>query len=209
LQSAFPDHAFIGEEAGSYISPISSDYVWTIDPIDGTVGFAHGVPLAGIIVALQYRGEAVVSVMDVPELNWSFSAMKGNGSYHNGQRLSVGRGFDPNRDVVCHGDRYTFDLSGFGEWYDHLASPLKFFRSYTDVFGHCLVARGSAALVIDAAMERWEYAGAELLIREAGGVRIVAKAKTDPNLCAMIAGRPEAVRWAWERLGDLWPGETA
>ena len=202
LSAAFPDHGFTGEETGA-VSAEDTPYRWVIDPIDGTVGFSHGAPTAAILVALQFMQETVLSVVDVPVLDWCFTATRGGGAFENGQRIFAKQSFDPEVDIVCHGDRYTFDLVGLGDCFDRLQAGAKFYRSYTDAFGHCLVARGTAALVVDAAREDWDYAAVELLVREAGGTKTLVKSRNGSALRTMISGAANGVDWAVAQLEPL------
>jgi fructose-1,6-bisphosphatase/inositol monophosphatase family enzyme len=199
LRAAFPNHNIIGEE-GVY-ERTSSEATWIIDPIDGTAGFIRGVPLSTILVALTVEGQAQIAVVDVPSLDWKFHAVKGGGSFLNGSRIQVQSQFDSQSDIVCHGDRYTFSLVARCAWYETLASKVKFFRSYTDSFGHCLVACGVAGLMVDAAMELWDRTSVELLVREAGGVVVEVPDVSSEERCSVLAGSEEAVRWASQVLG--------
>ena len=89
ILTAFPDHGFYGEETGTTRS--EADYLWLVDPIDGTKGFVRQYPFFSTQIALMHRGEIIVGVSSgtmMDELAW---AEKGAGAWLNGKRLSVDR----------------------------------------------------------------------------------------------------------------------
>jgi fructose-1,6-bisphosphatase/inositol monophosphatase family enzyme len=202
LCARFPDLGISGEEGGH--EPGSSSFHWLIDPIDGTAGFTRGVPLSAILLALMDGDDALLAVVDVPMLGWTFHAVKGGGAYQNGSRIRVAHAFSAGESLVCHGDRYTFELSGHEAWLVRIRESVKFARSYTDAFGHCLVANASAGLVVDAAMETWDRASVGLLVREAGGVVYEVPDANDTLRRTVVAGSATAVAWA-QRLLDIEP----
>lgn len=204
LTAQFPGFGIIGEELFDHEVERSGasehGYEWIIDPIDGTVGFIHGVPLAATLICLREAGEAVVAVADFPAINRRIHAVRGRGTYEDGHRVQVCTSFNPDTDIVCHGDPYTFALSGHSHWLEPARAQLKFFRSYTDAFGHYLVARGSAALVLDAAMERWDLAATRLLVEEAGGVVERFPDRNDARRQTVISGCRAGVQWMHDLL---------
>ena len=194
LRSIFPTHGVSGEETGTVGA--GSDYCWFIDPIDGTVSFTHGLPMASIVLCLCYKEQPIVAIIDQPALDRRLVAVRGEGAFLNGKKLGLSKSFDANRDIICHGDRYTFDMSGHREFFNRLQDAVPHFRSYTDAYGHTLVAADHCALVIDAAAEKWEYYAFELLVQEAGGSVERIADKNDASRALLLSGRPEAVVWA-------------
>ena len=85
LKATWPDHAFLGEESGH--SQNNSDYLWIIDPIDGTTNFSIHNPLWCISVGLAYKNELIFGMIYAPVLEETFWAAKGQGAYLNGKRL--------------------------------------------------------------------------------------------------------------------------
>lgn len=100
--AAFPNHGFLGEEdvppgkeasaaaLDSKLSNSESDWLWIVDPIDGTTNFVHGMPLCMPSVAVAYKGEVVVGVIFDPHRNELFTAIKGGGAFMNGKPIQVG-----------------------------------------------------------------------------------------------------------------------
>jgi len=89
IKKKYPTHGIISEESGSYNPDV--DYVWIIDPIDGTYNFANGVPQFGIMICLAYRGKVILSAIDLPATHEFFFAKAGKGVYLNGKRVHCSR----------------------------------------------------------------------------------------------------------------------
>jgi histidinol-phosphatase len=193
IGEAFPDHHVLGEELGG--SEGSGGLSWLVDPIDGTISFVHRIPLFATLIALCRDGQPIVAVVDLPALDRRFHALAGAGAWEGSRRLRVEQGFDPARSLVCRGNRLQFAHTGRLELYERLDRELALFRSYTDAHGHCLVASGSAALMIDPDLRPWDLAAPGLLVREAGG-RVLELAEPGlPDKTTVIAGSAEAVAW--------------
>lgn len=192
---AFPEHRITGEELGSTGQGESN---WLIDPIDGTISFVHHVPLFATLIALCAGAEPVVAVIDLPGLGHRFHAIKGGGAWAGQQRQRVASEFDPAVSLTCRGNRLQFEHSGRMDLYRQLDNELPLLRTYTDAFGHCLVASGGAAIMVDPDLRPWDLAAPGLVVREAGG-RVLEL--PDPNGKTMvISGTPAAVEWVRQRL---------
>lgn len=101
LSALYPTHSFMAEENGSINKKCDGDaYCWIIDPIDGTINFAAGLPEYGIVVALQKNGETILGVTYLPQFNELYTAIKGQGAYCNGKKLRVSTKTDLNDCVV-------------------------------------------------------------------------------------------------------------
>jgi len=83
IHAAFPDHSILSEESGMEGTD-NAEWLWVIDPLDGTTNFDHGLPVFSVSVAVQHNGKTVVGVVYAPYLGEMFYAMKGNGAYLNG-----------------------------------------------------------------------------------------------------------------------------
>ncbi|MDE3076134.1 MAG: histidinol phosphate phosphatase [Chloroflexota bacterium] len=195
IQQSFPEHAVLGEEFGGQDA---TGHCWLVDPIDGTVSFIHHIPMFSTLIALTSDREPLVAVVDLPALNRRFTAIRGQGSWEGKKRLAVPPGFEPARSMVCHGDPYQFRAAGREALYHTLEDRITFFRSYTDALGHCLVAAGSASLMVDPDLHSWDVAAPSLIVREAGG-RVALHPDDDTGLMTMLSGSAEAVEWV-ERL---------
>jgi myo-inositol-1(or 4)-monophosphatase len=104
LEKATPDFDFLGEEQGGGTLDQAADYVWVLDPIDGTSNFAHGIPLCATQLALVHRGEPIVAVIAAPFLELRYHATKSGGAFCNGRPIHASTTTDLNRAIVSIGD---------------------------------------------------------------------------------------------------------
>src|SRR4051812_44758350 len=88
LHQSFPDHTLLAEEEGVTPDPAAA-FRWIVDPLDGTINFAHGVPLWCVSIALEHEGKLVVGVVYQPLLDDMFSASLGSGATRNGSPMRV------------------------------------------------------------------------------------------------------------------------
>src|SRR5580692_8402623 len=90
LRQHFPTHSIVAEETGSHAGQ-SSEYVWYVDPLDGTTNFAHGFPMYNVTLALEKAGEMVCGVIFDPEHGEMFTCERGGGAWLNGKPIHVSR----------------------------------------------------------------------------------------------------------------------
>jgi histidinol-phosphatase len=192
IQGAFPDHQVTGEELGS---SGGGELRWLIDPIDGTISFVHRVPLFATLIALCRDDEPLVAVVDLPGLGRRLHAVKGGGAWEGSQRLQAASTFEPGSSLACRGNRLQFEHTGRMSLYRTLDKELPLLRSYTDAFGHCLVATGSTALMIDPDLSPWDMAAPALLVREAGGQVLQVPETRSPGKALVVSGCPAAMQW--------------
>lgn len=184
LIGAFPDHGFLGEEFGE-VNP-GSEYRWIVDPIDGTKSYIHGVPLFGVMVALEHKGEALLGVIHHPALEETVCALAGGGCYYNGVHTKV-----------CDGDPPLLCMSSASTMYEIAprvtenilkAFPLQ--RTWGDCYGYTLIATGRAQVMVDPIMNLWDLAALKPIIEEAGGVFSDWSGKSSIHISDSIAGTP-------------------
>ena len=169
LQRECPDHGFVLEESGRLDA--ERDFVWIVDPLDGTTNYLHRFPFFSVSVGLAHKGEVVLGVVYDPLRNELFSAEKGDGLRLNGLELRVSRN-DADRALISTG--FPFRVR------QHLDSYLGLFK---DVFEAVSGVRraGSAALDLayvacgrvdgffELGLSPWDVAAGSLLVQEAGG----------------------------------------
>jgi len=199
ILSAFPNHRVTGEELGSQGE---GELGWLVDPIDGTISFVHRIPLFATLIALCRGGETLAAVVDLPAIGRRFHAVAGGGAWEGSTRLQVSLEFDPARSLACHGNKLQFEHTGRMALYGRLDRELALFRSYTDAFGHAMVACGSATLMVDPDLRPWDLAAPALLVREAGG-RVLELAEPNGKTSA-ISGSPAAVAWFERLIAERW-----
>jgi myo-inositol-1(or 4)-monophosphatase len=169
LRERTPAFALLAEEGGA---DGEGDYVWVVDPIDGTVNFAHGLPMFAICISLEHRGEAVAGVVRAPALGWEFYASAGNGAYKDGAPLRVSRTAALEQAVLATGfpyDRATARFANFEEWehFQRRAGACRRFGCAS--LDLAMVAAGWFDGYWERALKRWDLSAGALLVREAGG----------------------------------------
>lgn len=167
LQTAFPGFGILGEEFGQEGS--DKEYVWTIDPIDGTRSFIRGIPLFGTLLGLLENGEPLAGIMVLPCLNEVYTAARGLGTFCNGHQLHVSPTASLEAANISCGDTYCFDDAGHSSSLKSLIDSCEAVRGYTDCFGHSLVLRGALDAMVDPVVSLWDVAPLACLITEAGG----------------------------------------
>ena len=180
LREAFPEDAILGEEFGEEpgqgrrgadrARPPGSGRRWVIDPIDGTIAFARGIPLFTTLIALLVDEEPVLGLIDLPAVGDRIGGVRGGGVWRGEERLAVSKVDTLEHALVCHGDLFCFDRSGARPAYERMAAAIPMLRGYTDAFGHLLVLSGAADAMVDCDLNPWDAAVARVLAREAGGV---------------------------------------
>lgn len=168
LESAFPGHGIIGEEFGTVAE--GSDYVWTVDPIDGTRSFVRGIPLFGTLLGLLHKGEPVVGIMVLPALEETYTAAKGIGAYCGSHRLHVSNTKTLDQAVLSCGDYDAFIRREQGDQFLKLFQSSAYTRNYTDCFGHSLLLQGAVDAMVDPVVAIWDIVPIACLLKEAGGV---------------------------------------
>jgi histidinol-phosphatase len=171
IREAFPDHGVHGEEGASIAA--QSGFRWIIDPIDGTRSFASGVPLYGVLLALEKDGDPILGCCHFPVLNDTIVAATGAGCWRGDTRVGVS---DCDRladaRILTSGLEYWRDWStaaGF-QGFQQLISSGRFGRTWGDCFGYILVATGRAEILADPACGAyWDFAPMMPIIQEAGG----------------------------------------
>lgn len=168
LGAAYPEHALLGEEYGEE-SNTDSRLRWVIDPIDGTIAFARGIPLFSTLIALMEDEEPVLGLIDVPGLNQRYVGWRSGGCRRNGDPVRVSQADDLQRSLVSHGDPFCFERTGQSAMFERMAREIPFLRGYTDAFGHSQVLSGGVDVMVDMDLNLWDAAATQVLVREAGG----------------------------------------
>lgn len=176
LRKAYPNHGILGEEGGLLEgSGDGADYLWIIDPLDGTTNFVRGIPHYAVSIACKYRGRLEHAVVLDPVRQEEFTASRGRGAALNGRRLRVSA--RKSLDGALLGTGFPFKDGQM----DNLDSYLKMFRS---LVGQTSGLRRAGAASLDLAyvaagrfdafwefgLSEWDMAAGALLIQEAGGL---------------------------------------
>jgi histidinol-phosphatase len=167
LLGAFPDDGFLGEEHGE--TPGTSGFRWIIDPIDGTRNFVRSIPIWATLVGLEYKGEVIAGVCDVPPLGHSYRALRGDGAYRNDRRLHVSDIADLSKSIIFYSSLAWFIKAGRRDQFLELARRADRLRGFGDFYGHVLVAQGSGEIMVEHGVHSWDVAAILPIVEEAGG----------------------------------------
>jgi len=173
LLTAYPGHAIWAEESGKEHGAQDSDYVWIIDPLDGTTNFIHGLPIYCVSIALAVKGKIEQAVVYDPTRNDLFTATKGRGAYMNNRRIRVAKRTRLQECLISTGFPYRFDdniqhyLSLLGDILPRTAGIRRPGAAALDL---AYVAAGFTDGFFELGLQPWDVAAGALLITEAGGL---------------------------------------
>jgi histidinol-phosphatase len=167
LQARFPEHGYFGEEHG--VERDDSEFLWLIDPIDGTKSFVRGYPFFSTQIALMHRGEIVLGVSSASqfcELAW---ARRGGGAFLNGERIAVSMVDRVEDAAISFGNLKT--MAGDQRWLRMAALVRRAnrVRGYGDFYHYHLLARGCIDAVVESDVNILDIAALACIVREAGG----------------------------------------
>jgi myo-inositol-1(or 4)-monophosphatase len=207
IGDAFPDHAILAEEAASDAgsnAPVGrSDWVWIVDPLDGTTNYLHAFPAFSVSIGVQHRGELVAGLVMHGVTDEVWTAVRGGGAFHDGRPIRV-----------SSVETLRLALVGTGFPYRYVESIPPYLRQLDAVMRNAAGVRraGSAALdLCHLAMGRfdgfweqrlapWDVAAGTLIVREAGGiVTDLAGRAAVLGGGSILAGNPRI----HQQLGDL------
>ncbi|HHE54577.1 MAG TPA: inositol monophosphatase [Caldithrix abyssi] len=170
IADAFPEHAFLAEEQGG--SAHDHDYLWIIDPLDGTTNYLQGVPVFAISIGLLHKGQPKLGVIYDPLHDEMFWAERGKGAFLNGRPITVSKKSRLDESFIA---------TGFPFKAKHLLEP--YLATFQDIFKECIGKRRMGAAAIDLAyvaagrfdgfwelgLSPWDQAAGWVIVEEAGG----------------------------------------
>jgi myo-inositol-1(or 4)-monophosphatase len=168
IAAHYPDHAVLGEEAGQ---DVDARCRWIVDPLDGTVNYAHGFPFYCVSLALEIDGEVVLGVVKDTAHGERFTAVRGRGAYLDGRRLTVSDATDLRSAMVSTGFAYDPDvaLANVPAFERALPRTQALRRAGAAALDICYVAAGRVDAFWELRLNAWDVAAALLIVREAGG----------------------------------------
>jgi myo-inositol-1(or 4)-monophosphatase len=173
LLGAYPGHAIWAEESGREHGAQNSDYVWIIDPLDGTTNFIHGLPIYCVSIALAVKGKIEQAVIYDPTRNDLFTATKGRGAYMNNRRLRVAKRLRLQECLISTGFPYRVD-DDFNTYLrmmgDVMQSTAGLRRPGSAALDLAYVAAGFTDGFFEIGLQAWDVAAGSLLMTEAGGL---------------------------------------
>ena len=170
IKSNFPDHFILSEEAGEI--KMDSNYKWIIDPIDGTINFANGIPICCVSIGLEFEGEIIMGAVFNPLMNEFYFAEKGKGATLNDKKIIVSNKTRVLDSCLVTGFPYTY--------LDTPNGPLQIFeklirkgvpvrRLGSAAIDLCWVACGRFDGFYEHKLQAWDSAAGFLMVAEAGG----------------------------------------
>jgi histidinol-phosphatase len=170
LSAAYPEHGFYGEELGR--ESADAEYVWLIDPIDGTKSFVRGYPFFSTQIALMHRGELVCGVSNAPLFNGGemATAAKGAGAWLNDQPIRVSAVDTLARSTLSLGNIASLAASSRWTATGELIGRVHRIRGYGDFYHYHLLASGRIDAIIESDLNILDIAALTVVLREAGGM---------------------------------------
>ena len=169
ITGKFPNHGFYGEETGQ--SNLDADYVWLIDPIDGTKSFIREYPFFSTQIALMHCGELIVGVSNGVMFNECAWASKGEGAYLNDQPIRVS-GISEYKDASLSTGNIAGLAADANQWsgLGSLAQQVNRTRGYGDFYHYHLLASGKIEIVVESDVNILDIAALSVIVGESGGV---------------------------------------
>ncbi|MGK2888922.1 MAG: inositol-1-monophosphatase [Candidatus Malihini olakiniferum] len=197
IRKSYPQHTIIGEECGELVG--EDDTVqWIIGPLDGTTNFVKRLPHFAVSIAVRIKGRTEVAVVYDPMRNELFTATRGQGAQLNGYRLRSGNARDLDGTILATG--FPFKQKQHASSYINMVSALfttctDFRRTGSTALDLAYVAAGRVDGFFEIGLKPWNFAGGELMVREAGGV--VTDFVGGHNYLSsgnLVAGNPRVVK---------------
>lgn len=170
VRKKYPSHSILAEEAGETKS--SSEYLWVIDPLDGTTNFAHGLPIFSVSIGLQYKGETVAGVVYDVMRDVIYSAEKGSGAFENGKKIFVNSNEIIEESLLVTGFPYNV-AENPEKVFERFIEMLKVARAVrrlgSAAIDFCYVANGVFDGFWEVHLNPWDICAGKLIVEEAGG----------------------------------------
>jgi myo-inositol-1(or 4)-monophosphatase len=173
ILQAYPGHGILAEESGRELGAKDSEFVWIIDPLDGTTNFIHGFPQYAVSIALAWRGVVQQAVVYDPNRNDLFYASRGRGAFLNDRRIRVSKRLRLADSLIGtgfpfrKGDNFKRYMKMFEEISQQCAGLRRPGAASLDL---CYVAAGYYDGFFETGLSPWDIAAASLIITEAGGL---------------------------------------
>ncbi len=171
IRKEYPTHSILAEESGK--QEHSSEFVWVIDPIDGTTNYAHGLPIFSVSIGVQKNNETIYGVVYDVMRDTIYTSEIGSGAFSNGRKLNVSTNNDLRKSVLVTG--FPYDISenpdkAIERFNAFLKSSRAVRRLGSAAIDMCYVAEGVFDGFWEVALHPWDMAAGKLIIEEAGGL---------------------------------------
>jgi myo-inositol-1(or 4)-monophosphatase len=166
IRARFPEHGILGEEYGE--ERPDAEFVWVLDPIDGTISFASGSPLFGTLIALLHRGQPLLGAINQPVLR-QLCLGDNQTATLNGAAVRVRKTPSLAQATLLVTDLLDVPKHQDGAAFEALIREVKLVRTWGDCYGYLLLATGHADIMCDPIMNPWDIAALIPVVRGAGG----------------------------------------
>ena len=190
IRKHYPSHGILGEEYGS--ENTDAEFVWVLDPIDGTKAFASASPLFGTLIALMHRGQPVLGCINNPVLN-QLCLGDGETTTLNAKPVRV-RGPRPLSGSTLLCSDWTVAPYQDEAAFRSLTGGVRMFRTWGDCYGYLLLATGWADVMCDPIMNPWDIAALVPVVRGAGGVITDWQGNDPVNAASIVATTSQALQ---------------
>ncbi|MBU1100726.1 MAG: inositol monophosphatase [Bacteroidetes bacterium] len=170
IQKEFPAHAILAEESGAKLN--DSEYLWVIDPIDGTTNFAHGLPIFSVSIGVQKNGETICGIVYDVMMDRMYQAEKGGGAFLGDLKLKVSDGDNLKQSLLVTGFPYDIreNPRNIKELFsDFMMNSRGIRRLGSAAIDFCYIASGVFDGYWEYSLNPWDMAAGILLVQEAGG----------------------------------------
>ena len=167
LEAELPDHGILGEEYGTVRA--DAEWVWVLDPVDGTRAFITGMPIFGTLIGLCHRGRPVLGIIDQPILRERWLGYAGARSTLNGQPIAT-RACASLESAYLYSTAPAMFTGSLASRHLKLAEKVKNLRWGGDCYAYGLCASGHVDLVVEASLKQYDYAALGPVIEGAGGI---------------------------------------
>jgi len=167
IKKEFPDHGIIGEEFGN--ENTDAEYVWVLDPIDGTKSFISGALSFGTLISLVKNGKPIIGVINHPILN-EFLIGDNISTFLNKNKVQIRKCSSISEATVITTDHLNIQKYQNKIGFENLISKTKLYRNWGDCYGYYLLATGFADIMIDPIMSVWDSMALIPIINGAGGM---------------------------------------
>ncbi|MDH5772262.1 MAG: histidinol-phosphatase [Rhodospirillaceae bacterium] len=202
INAEFPDHGILGEEFGP--ENIDAEWVWVLDPIDGTAGFVTGKPLFGTLVALARGGKPVFGAIDAPAMNERWLGAEGMPTTMNGKAVKVRECANLN-DAWLYATTPDMFIGENKKSFENLSTAVKRTNYGADCYAYGLLASGHVDLVCEASLGTYDFMALVPVVTGAGGIMTDWQGKSlDINSDGRVvaAGSKNVHGAALEKLGN-------
>ncbi len=200
IEKHYPDHGIIGEEYGS--TKPDAEYVWVLDPIDGTIAFIHGVPLFVTLIALLKNGQPILGAINQP-----IAQLKCEGdntqAWLNDEPVSMRKPNGLNECTLLCTDIVKIGRMHNKQGFQDLLDKVKLFRTWGDGFAYLLLASGRADIMVDAQMAPWDILPVIPVVRGAGAIITTFKGDDAVSGTSALCAHPSIFKEVHETVNQL------